>query len=123
MALDLLGRRLAQSPATSSSFCFPLQILHFALERRFQIARSAAEFGHRFPDRPPQFWKLLGPKQNEGDDEDDDHLLYANRTHRVPCSFTGTVFAHSRTTDRPDGALCAKIRAYGHHSSDPEHEA
>ena len=45
---------------------FPLQSLHFALERGFQIVRGATEFGDRFSDRPPQFWKLFGPKQNEG---------------------------------------------------------
>ena len=45
---------------------FPLQSMHFALERGFQIVRGATEFGDRFTDRPPQFWKLLGPKQNEG---------------------------------------------------------
>src|SRR6185503_11998045 len=61
---------------------FPLQSLHFALKRRFQVVRSATEFGDRFSDRPPQFWKLFGPKQNEGYDEDDDHLLDTKRTHR-----------------------------------------
>ena len=60
---------------------FPLQSLHFALERGFQVVRGATEFGDRFTDRPPQFWKLLGPKQNEGQKEDDDHLLDTKRTH------------------------------------------
>lgn len=61
---------------------FPLQSLHFALKRRFQVVRGATEFGDRFSDRPPQFWKLFGPKQNEGYDEDDDHLLDTKCTHR-----------------------------------------
>src|SRR4051812_20585447 len=60
-------------------FGLPLQILHFALERSLQVARSAAEFGQCFPDCPPQFWKLFRPKQNEGDEEDNNHLLYAKR--------------------------------------------
>src|SRR5271165_4355880 len=63
---------------------FPLQSLHFALERGFQIVRGAPEFGKCLTDGPPQFWKLLGPKQNEGDEEDNYHLLDTKRTHREP---------------------------------------
>ena len=51
---------------------------------RFKIVRGATEFGNRLRDRPPQFWKLLRPEQNESDEEDSDHFLNAYRTYRVP---------------------------------------
>ena len=63
----------------SQRLVLPLQGLHFAVERSPQVVRGAPEFGKCLTDSPPQFWKLLGPKQNEGDEEDNQHLLDAKR--------------------------------------------
>src|ERR1043166_6481013 len=84
MAGDIIRRGLRDF---FQRFAFPLQGLHFALERGFKIARGATEFSDRLSDRSPKFWKLLRPKQNEGDDENNDHLLYAERTEHLPSSF------------------------------------
>lgn len=71
----------------------PLDRLHFAVERIFQLVSSAAEFGERFTDCFAEFGQLLWPENDERDDKDDDHLLNANWAHRIPPSLP--IVAHA----------------------------
>ena len=64
----------------------PLDRLHFAVERIFQLVSSAAEFGERFTDCLAEFGQFFWSENDKRHDKDDDHFLNANWAHRIPPS-------------------------------------
>src|ERR1700730_10939225 len=60
---------------------FLFQLSHVAFECGFEFALSAAKLGDRFSDRLAQFRQFLGAEKNQGDQEDNDHLLHTYGTH------------------------------------------
>src|SRR5436305_11094817 len=62
---------------------FLFQGFNFTVERSFKLARRTAEFGHGLPDRPPQLRQLFGAEEEQRQEEDENRLLPAQRTHRL----------------------------------------
>src|ERR1700686_2513470 len=60
---------------------FLFQLSHVAFECGFEFALSAAKLGDRFSDRLSQFRQFLGAEKDQGDQEDNDHLLHTDGTH------------------------------------------
>jgi len=63
-------------------FRFLLQRFHFAIERRLQLARRAAELGQRFSNGPTQLRQFLRAEDDQRQEKDEDRFLPAQRTHR-----------------------------------------
>src|SRR5690242_9113867 len=78
--------------------------MHFALECCFQIALRATELGYCLRDGFPQLRQFLRSKQNEGNQENDDHFLHANWSHRMPS------FASNDSKGDWDESLLARDR-------------
>src|ERR1700675_2560173 len=60
---------------------FLFQLSHVAFECGFEFALSAAKLGDRFSDRLAQFRQFLGAEKDQGDQENNDHLLHTDGTH------------------------------------------
>src|SRR6202049_4983997 len=60
---------------------FLFQLSHVAFECGLELALSAAKLGDRFSDRLAQFRQFLGAEKDQGDQEDNDHLLHTDGTH------------------------------------------
>ena len=60
---------------------FSFQFAEVRFKSGFQFVLSAPKFSKNFAQQPPEFRQFLGPEKHKSDDENQHHLLYADRSH------------------------------------------
>src|SRR5271165_2626056 len=60
---------------------FPFQFAHVRFESRLEFALSTAKLSDRLSDRPAQLRQLLRAEEDQGNQENHDHLLHTHGTH------------------------------------------
>src|SRR5712691_10098411 len=63
----------------------PLEVAHLLIDGHAQFRRVLPELGQGLADGAAKLGQLSRPKDNEGDDKDDDQFGDANASHRAGC--------------------------------------
>ena len=81
-----------------------LQVADLVLELRLELVAGALEFAQRLPYLPADFGQLLGPEDQQGEQENEDHLWKAELHGSMIIPF----FNPSNGASRNSGSFAAK---------------